>query len=106
MSAAAMKVRMRQDLQRSAAPLGSQATDRAVERRAAEPAVCRRRFAALDDTGAGGNRDSRQEALWAKCMAERPDIISEIATFIQEARLRIAEPSPLAPRAGAHSDDA
>jgi hypothetical protein len=78
-----MKFRMSRQLQKSEARIASQA-DRGVDRQAAEPA--RRRFATLS----GAASDAKQEALWAKLIAERPDTLSEIATFIQGARRRIA----------------
>jgi hypothetical protein len=96
MSALAMKFRRSRRLQASQLRIGSQ--DRAAERHAAEPA--RRRFAALSDAGS----TDRQEALWAKFMAERPDMLTDIVTFLQGARLRLAEvPSR---HASARSDDA
>ena len=56
-----------------------------------EPA--RRRFAALSDAPSAG----KQEALWAKLVAERPDMLGDIVTFVRGARRQIAEP-PAPPR--------
>jgi len=95
----AMKFRMSRQLQKSEARIASQA-DRGVDRQAPEPA--RRRFATLS----GAASDAKQEALWAKLIAERPDTLSEIAMFIQGARRRIAGPPTPSRRAGARSDDA
>jgi hypothetical protein len=54
----------------------------------------------VSDAGA----DGRQEALWAKLEAERPDMLGDIVTFVQGARRQIAEP-PAPPRRTV-SDDA
>jgi hypothetical protein len=86
--------RMRQPFQGSLARIASHA-DRGVAQ-ATQP--MRRRFAALSDAGPAG----RQEALWAKLLAERPDALSDIMTFVRGARHGIADP-PL--RAGARPDD-
>ena len=94
-----MKFRMSRQLQNSQARIASQA-DREVDRQAAEPG--RRRFAALSD----GASDARQEALWARLIAERPNALSEIATFIDGASRGIAGARPSSPRAEARSDDA
>jgi hypothetical protein len=100
-----MKFRMSRQLQKSEARIASQA-DRGVDRQAAEPA--RRRFATLSGaaSAASAASDAKQEALWAKLIAERPDTLSEIAMFIQGARRRIAGPPTPSRRAGARSDDA
>jgi hypothetical protein len=90
---------MRRVVQGSQARIGSPA-DRDGGRRAEKPAW--RRFAALSDA----NSDSKQEALWAKLMAERPDMLSEIVTFIQGARLRITETPRPSRRVDPRSDDA
>jgi hypothetical protein len=63
------------------------------------------------DTSAHDSKSAsdKQEQLWAACVAERPEIILEIAAFIQDARSRIVDPMvkspPLSPPAGAKSDD-
>jgi len=93
-----LRVRMRRPLLGSEARIGRQA-DRGIERHAREPA--RRRFAALSDAGP----DGRQQALWAKLMGERPDMLSNIVTFIQRTRRRIVEPPTPSRRSGARSDD-
>jgi hypothetical protein len=82
--------------------LRTQASDRGGERLARALAASRRRFAALDNAGAHDAQGAKQRALWAACLVERPDIISDIATFLQEARLRVTD----SPRAKARSDDA
>jgi hypothetical protein len=37
------------------------------------------------------------DQLWADCIAERPDIIDEIVTFVTAARSRLIASPPLAP---------
>jgi hypothetical protein len=49
--------------------------------------------------------DGKQEALWAKLMGERPDVLSNIVTFIQGTRCRIVEPPRPSRRNAARSDD-
>jgi hypothetical protein len=89
---------MRRLLQGSEARIGRQA-DRSDERRA--PNAERRRFAALNDAGS----DARQEALWASLMGERPDMLSNIVTFVQGTRRRIVEPPTPSRHTAARSDD-
>jgi len=53
----------------------------------------------LSDAGS----DARQEALWARLMGERPDMLSNIVSFVQGTRRRIVEaPSR---RAAVRSDE-
>jgi len=87
---------MRRLWQGSEARIGRQA-DCGGEGHATNPA--RRRFAALSDAGS----DARQEALWARLMGERPDMLSNIVSFVQGTRRRIVEaPSR---RAAVRSDE-
>jgi hypothetical protein len=100
-----MKFSMRPLLRRSESRLRTEAADCGGERLAQALAASRRRFVALDGGGVRGSphdAPGRQEALWAACVAERPDIVSDIAIFIQEARLRVTE----SPCAKARPDDA
>jgi hypothetical protein len=46
------------------------------------------------------DRDPR----WAKCLDETPDILADIARFVQEARLRILDSPPLSPTKADKSD--
>jgi hypothetical protein len=55
---------------------------------------------ALSDAPSAG----RQEALWATLVAERPDMLCDIVTFVRGARRQIAQPPALARRTV--SDDA
>jgi len=88
-----MKFRMSRLLRRSEARIESQA-DRGARK------LARRRFVTLSDAGS----DAKQDALWATLMAERPDMLSNVVTFIQGARRRIVDPPSR--RAEARSDDA
>ena len=97
-----MKFPMRPLLRRSQSRLRTEATDRGGERLARALATSRLRFAALDNAGAHDAHGAKQGALWAACLVERPDIMSDIAAFIQDARLRVTD----SPRAKARSDDA
>jgi hypothetical protein len=54
-----------------------QSNDRDVERR--------------DSENADASADRTQERLWAACLAEHPAIMSDIVTFIQDARIRLME---------------
>ena len=77
-----MKSRMSRLLRGSEARIPSQA-DRGARK------LARRRFVTLSDS------DAKQNALWAQLMAERPDILGDIVTFVQGARRQIAErPAP------------
>jgi len=58
------------------------------------------RFVTLSDAGS----DAKQDALWAQLMAERPDMLSNVVSFILGARRRIVDPPSR--RAKARSDDA
>jgi hypothetical protein len=80
---------MNQPAQRSGARIGR--PDRGTAWRAGEPG--RRRFTALGDAPAAG----RQEALWAQLVAERPDVLGDVVTFVQGATRQFAEP-PAPPR--------
>lgn len=97
-----MKFPMRPLLRRFESRLRIQAADRGGERLARALAASRLRFAALDNAGAHDAQGAKQGALWAACVAERPDIVSDIAIFIQEARLRVTD----SPCAKARPDDA
>jgi len=88
-----MKFRMSRLLRRSEARIEGQA-DRGARK------LARRRFVTLSDAGS----DAKQDALWATLMAERPDMLSNVLTFIQGARRRIVDPRSR--RAEARSDDA
>ena len=41
--------------------------------------------------------DRTQEELWAECIAEQPDLIADIVTFIEAERTRLVESPPLSP---------
>jgi hypothetical protein len=88
-----MKSRMSRLLRGSEARIPSQA-DRGARK------LARRRFVTLSDAGS----DAKQNALWAQLMAERPDMLSNVVSFIQGARRRIVDPPSR--RAKARSDDA
>jgi len=88
-----MKSRMSRLLRGSEARIPSQA-DRGARK------LARRRFVTLSDAGS----DAKQNALWAQLMAERPDMLSNVVSFIQGARRRIVDPRSR--RAEARSDDA
>ncbi len=45
------------------------------------------------DAAAGRN----QEQLWAACIAEQPEIISDIVHVVEAARTRLVESPPVAP---------
>ena len=88
-----MKFRMSRLLRRSEAWIEGQA-DRGARK------LSRRRFVTLSDAGS----DAKQNALWAQLMAERPDMLSNVVSFIQGARRRIVDPRSR--RAEARFDDA
>jgi hypothetical protein len=88
-----MKFRMSRLLRGSEARIESRA-DRGARK------LARRRFVTLSDA----DSDAKQNALWAQLMAERPDVLSHVVSFIQGARRRIVDPPSR--RAEARSDDA
>jgi hypothetical protein len=46
-----------------------------------------------------------QDLLWAACLAGQPNILSDIASFIRDARMRVMESPPLSPGDAPRSDE-
>ena len=49
--------------------------------------------------------DRSQEQLWADCLAEQPDIIGDIMSFIAAARTQLVESPPVAPSDDEHKSE-
>ena len=52
-----------------------------------------------DQRGAGATaRDRHQEDLWAQCLAAQPELMADIAAYVEAARTRLIESPPLSPQ--------
>lgn len=49
--------------------------------------------------------DRSQEQLWADCLAEQPDTITDIVSFIEAARTQLVESPPVAPSDDEHKSE-
>jgi hypothetical protein len=43
-------------------------------------------------------RDRHQEDLWAQCLAAQPELMADIAAYVEAARTRLIESPPLSPQ--------